>query len=152
MEIILDDLSGHEIQELLRTHMNIMLSQTPIESVHALPLDGLKAANVNLWSAWENGQIFGCGALKTINNAHGEIKSMHVYKQYRGRGIGNIILNHIVEIAKARGLKRLSLETGSSEHFIAARNMYKNFGFTECGPFEGYEPDPNSCFMTMEIA
>jgi putative acetyltransferase len=61
------------------------------------------------------------------------------------------MLKHILLEAELSGYKQLSLETGSMEFFAPARHLYRSFGFTVCGPFEGYSEDPNSVFMTKRI-
>lgn len=61
------------------------------------------------------------------------------------------MLRHIIEVARARGMSRLSLETGSSEYFLPARALYRTHGFRECAPFADYVLDPNSVFMSLEI-
>ena len=149
--IIPDPLTSDDIKHLLQTHLNLMHSQSPACSVHALPLEKLRAKDVSFWSIWDGEELLGCGALKEINSTHGEIKSMHIYQKHRGRGISKIMLEHIIKTAKSRGYNRLSLETGSQIQFAPARALYKNAGFEECPPFEGYNEDPNSTFMTCEI-
>jgi putative acetyltransferase len=151
IKIIPDPLESNVIKHLLQTHLNLMHSQSPACSVHALPLDKLRANDVSFWSIWEGEELLGCGALKEINPKHGEIKSMHIYQKHRGRGISKVMLSHIIQIAISRGYERLSLETGSQNEFATARALYKNSGFRECPPFEGYKDDPNSTFMTREI-
>jgi putative acetyltransferase len=94
----------------------------------------------------------GCGALKTLDATHGEIKSMHTAAVSRGKGIGARMLTHIIDDARRRGLTRLSLETGSMAAFAPARGLYERFGFIYCAPFADYVPDPNSVFMTRELA
>ncbi len=152
LQIRIDDLRGPEIADLLRAHLAFCRGASPPESTHALDLDGLRAPAVTFWSAWEGADLIGCGALKEIDPAHGEIKSMHTAAKHRGRGVGVAILKHIVTEARARDYRRLSLETGSMAAFAPARALYTGFGFTECPPFDTYKPDPNSVFMTLDLA
>jgi putative acetyltransferase len=152
MQIRIDDLRGPEIADLLRAHLAFCRATSPPESTHALDLDGLRVPEITFWSAWDGPDLIGCGALKEIDPAHGEIKSMHTAARQRGRGVGIAILKHIVAEARARGYRRLSLETGSMAAFAPARALYTGFGFTECPPFDAYKPDPNSVFMTMDLA
>lgn len=152
LQIRIDDLRGTEIADLLRAHLAFCRGASPPESTHALDLDGLRAPAVTFWSAWEGADLIGCGALKEIDPAHGEIKSMHTAARHRGRGVGVAILNHIVAEARARGYRRLSLETGSMAAFAPARALYTGFGFIECPPFDAYKPDPNSVFMALDLA
>ncbi len=76
MRIQIDDLSGPEIRELLEEHLASMHLHSPPESVQALPIEGLRKPEITFWSAWENGELLGCGALKELNTQHAEIKSM----------------------------------------------------------------------------
>lgn len=149
----MDDLTDAQVIALIAEHLRGMHESSPPESVHALDLSGLKQANITFWSVWENGELMGIGALKELDAAHGEIKSMRTAAAHLRKGVGRRLLAHIVATAKERGYRRLSLETGS-EHlpaFAAARSLYESFGFAYCGPFAKYTPDPHSSFMTMEL-
>lgn len=95
--------------------------------------------------------MLGCGALKELTPAHGEIKSMRTPRALRRRGAGRAVLTHILAEAKRRRYGRLSLETGSHDAFAPAQALYRSFGFAYCGPFGDYKPDPNSVFMTLEL-
>jgi putative acetyltransferase len=107
---------------------------------------------VTFWSAWDGARLLGCGALKELDPAHGEVKSMHTVERSRGQGVGAAILTHIIAEAERRGYRRLSLETGSMEAFAPARALYSRFGFTLCEPFADYTLDPYSSYMTCELA
>jgi putative acetyltransferase len=152
MHIDVDDLSGPEIAALLEAHLQLMRETSPPESVHALDLDGLKAPEVTFWTVWDGAQLLGCGALKELGPGEGEIKSMHTAQAARGRGVARAMLAHILGEARRRGYRRLSLETGSMAAFAAARALYARFGFQACPPFADYVLDPNSVFMTLELA
>jgi putative acetyltransferase len=146
-----DDLSGREIQALIAQHLRGMHEITPAESVHALDLDALRRPEITFWSVWQGGELLGCGALKELDPAHGEIKSMRTVAKHLRKGVAAALLEHIVAEARRRAYRRLSLETGAPEAFIPARSLYSRFGFVQCGPFAGYGPDPNSYFMTREL-
>ena len=150
-EIRRDDLNGPEIQVLIREHMAGMLSNSPLESVHALPLDGLRKPDITFWSVWRDDELCGCGALKELDITHGEIKSMRTKSQFLRMGVGQAVLNHIIQVAKARGYSRLSLETGSGEAFKPALALYQRSGFEFCDPFADYRSDPFSVFMTKTM-
>ncbi|WP_047982298.1 GNAT family N-acetyltransferase [Ornithinibacillus contaminans] len=152
MEIKLDDLTGEAIKQLIVEHLKEMGQNSPAESIHALDLTKLKAAEITFWSAWEEDELVGCGALKELDATHGEIKSMRTSPNFRGRGVAKLMLQHIIAEATKRGYLRLSLETGTMAAFEPARNLYKRFGFNECEPFAEYIVDPNSVFMTKELA
>ncbi|WP_144184280.1 GNAT family N-acetyltransferase [Elioraea rosea] len=140
-----------DVVALLHTHFTRAHAVTPKGSAHALDLSGLKAPAITFWSAWDGTALLGVGALKAISPDHGEVKSMHTAEAARRRGVGAAMLRHIIGAARARGMARLSLETGSFDYFAPARALYAAHGFIECEPFEGYRPDPNSTFMTLSL-
>ncbi len=146
--IHVDDLSSKESQSIVREHMAGMLANTPIESVHALPLDKLKQPNITFWTAWIGSELCGCGALQRLDAQHGEVKTMRTRAKFLRKGVGQAVLSHIINHATDTGIKRLSLETGSSDVFLVARAMYLKNGFGICGPFGDYKLDPYSVFMT----
>lgn len=152
MEIIVDDLRGPEIAALLEAHLDLMRSQSPPESVHALDLDSLRQPEITFWTAWENDVLLGCGALKQMADGEGEIKSMHTAKVARGKGIAAKLLTHLEQHARKHRINRLSLETGSQDGFAPARALYSKFGYVVCPPFGDYVEDPNSTFMTKNLA
>ena len=152
MQIEIDDLTRPEIHALLNEHLHSMHALSPPESVHALDLERLRAPSITFWSAWEDGQLLGCGALKELDPAHGEVKSMRTSNARRRSGAGRAILAHIIEVAKARGYQRLSLETGAVDAFKPAQTLYESVGFSRCGPFGDYVQDPFSVFMTLRLS
>ena len=149
--ILPDDLRSADVIALLQEHLDDMHRHSPPESVHALDLDKLRRPEISFWVARESGVLLGCGALKALDPRHGEIKSMRTAPTQRGRGVGALMLEHILREARARGYKRLSLETGTPAAFDAARRLYRRYRFVECGPFGDYAPDPYSTFMTLEL-
>jgi putative acetyltransferase len=151
MRIEVDDLSRPEIHALLNEHITSMYKLSPPESVHALNIDKLRQPEITVWSAWEGPVLLGCGALKELSPAHGEVKSMRTPNARRRVGAGRAILAHIIETAKARAYTRLSLETGTMQEFTPAHRLYESFGFTYCGPFGDYLEDPNSIFMSVRL-
>ena len=136
---------------LLQTHVARARTETAVGSAHALDLVGLQAPEMSFWSAWDGDAVVGVGALKRLSADHGEIKSMHTAEAARGRGVGSAMLAHIVAAARARGMSRLSLETGAWPYFAPARALYERRGFVECPPFGDYGPDPNSVFLTLPL-
>lgn len=151
MRIVPEDLTAPAVRDLIAEHLDEMHATSPAESVHALPLAALESPDVTVWSAWDGDEVLGCGALKELDAEHGEIKSMRTREAARGRGVGAAILATIMTEATGRGYRRLSLETGSEEHFAPARRLYARHGFVECGPFGDYADDPLSVFMTREL-
>lgn len=152
IRIELDDLSRRQVHDLLEEHLAHMHEVSPPESVHALDLEKLRQPEITFWTAWDGPVLLGCGALKELTPTHGEVKSMRTPGALRGRGAGRALLAHIVAQARQRGYKRLSLETGPHATFEPAHKLYRNFGFTACGPFADYVDDPHSVFMALELA
>jgi putative acetyltransferase len=152
MKIEIDDLSRPAIHALLEEHLRNMHELGPPESVHALDLDKLRRPEITFWSAWEGELLLGCGALKALDDRHGEVKSMRTPAALRRTGAGRALLMHIIETARARGYERLSLETGSVAAFEPAQRLYGSAGFVLTGPFGDYVEDVNSVFMTLALA
>jgi putative acetyltransferase len=151
MQIRLDDLAGPEIRALLEEHLQSMYRLSPPESVHALDLTALRGPEIAFWTLWSGGDLLGCGALKALSPAQGEIKSMRTASAHLRRGVARAMLSHILQEAARRGYQRLSLETGSMQAFEPARRLYEGFGFQYCAPFADYVEDPNSMFMTLQL-
>lgn len=151
MRIIAGDLDDPHVRALLEHHVATARAETAPGSAHALDVESLKTPDVSFWAAWDGDALLAVGALKRLSNAHGEVKSMHTAQARRRKGVGTAILLHIVDAARAMGLSRLRLETGSWPYFLPARALYKRHGFVECPPFGDYVPDPNSVFMTLDL-
>jgi len=151
LRIELDDLSRPEVHGLLREHLANMHELSPPESVHALQVSQLVGPDISFWTVWDGSELLGCGALKELDSKHGEVKSMRTPRALRRRGAGSAVLEHIITEARARGYRRLSLETGSIDAFQPARSLYERCGFSYCGPFADYVLDPNCVFMTLEL-
>ena len=146
--IVPGDFDDAKVVALLAGHFAAMRSTAPEESCHVMPLDAMREADLDFFAAWDGGDLAGVGAIKRLDEGHGEIKSMHTAAAFRRRRVGQAILDHILDHAAALGLSRLSLETGASDFFVAARALYARNGFSDCPPFGSYKPDPNSIFMT----
>jgi putative acetyltransferase len=152
MRITEGGLDDPRVIDLLRVHLHRARAETAPGSAHALDLSGLRSADVTFWSAWEGDSLAGVGALKQLSDDHGEVKSMYTAESMRRKGIGAAILRHIIDVARARGMTRVSLETGSWAYFAPARALYAGHGFVDCEPFGNYRADPNSVFMTLILA
>jgi putative acetyltransferase len=141
-----------DLSLLFDRHTADMHADTPPESIHMMDKGALAAPGIRFFVLRDGGVPLAMGAVKRIDDAHAEIKSMHVLTEARGRGLSKAMLDHLIAAARADGFQRLSLETGVQPTFVAARALYARAGFDECGPFEGYGPDPNSVFMTKMLA
>ncbi|MDP5277657.1 GNAT family N-acetyltransferase [Sphingomonas sp. DG1-23] len=151
MEIREGGLDDPQVVALLNVHFAGMLANSPKDSCHFLDLSGLRAPGVTFWSAWDGADLLGCGALKQLDPQHGEIKSMRTAAEHLRRGTGAALVSHILGVARGRGYKRLSLETGSGPAFEPAIALYRQFGFTDCAPFADYKEDPFSRFMSRVL-
>jgi putative acetyltransferase len=132
----------------LRAHLDDLAPTAPAESRHALDLRGLQKPDVRLWVALVDEEIVGTGALAALEPGHEELKSMRTDPRRRGQGIATRILEHLLQNARGRDIRRISLETGSMAFFAPARALYAKAGFDFCSPFGSYKEDPNSVFMT----
>ena len=149
MTIALDDPRAADVRALLEAHLAFNRAASPPEDVHALDVDELCAPDVLFFSARDDsGALLGVGALRRLDDEHGEIKSMHTLQRARKRGVARMMLEHLVETARRDGCTRVSLETGSMDEFAPARALYTSAGFVECEPFGDYGPSVNSTFMT----
>jgi len=146
-----DDLTGEPTRALVARHLAGMHQSSPACSVHAFDIEKLRAADMTFWSAWIADEIAGCGALKALDAARGEIKSMRVADAFLGKGVGRAMLEHIIAEARARKMTSLWLETGSAPAFIPALRLYESAGFARCGPFDHYVEDPFSIFMMRNL-
>lgn len=141
-----------DVRLLLDEHLSDMFATSPVESVHALDHAALLRPSITFWSARDaDGALLGCGALSDLDDGTGEVKSMRTSAASRGRGVARAILDTIIDEARARGLTRLRLETGTEDYFAPARRLYERAGFVERGPFGSYTEDPLSVFLELDL-
>jgi putative acetyltransferase len=146
-----EDPRGEDVVALLTEHLDDMRATSPPESVHALDLPALLDPRITFVTAREAGVLLGCGALKELSPDHGELKSMRTTDAARGRGVATAVLGWLLAEARARGLSRVSLETGTQDYFAAAHRLYLRHGFLDCEPFGDYRLDPNSRYLTLAL-
>jgi putative acetyltransferase len=146
-----DDPRAEDVLALLQGHLAFAHAHTPPEDVHALDVDGLCHPSVSFFSYRRHGELLGVGALKELDGGHAELKSMHTVERARGTGIGRAMVDHIIGVARRRGFRRVSLETGAMDAFAPARALYAGAGFRTCGVFGDYSPDRSSVFMTLSL-
>ena len=140
-----------ELDQLLKSHWHFCISNTPIEHVYALDASKLFAPDLTVFSARLDGELAGVGALRKLDGKHAELKSMHTLSRYRGAGIGKALVAHIEAAAKAQGINRISLETGTNEAFKPARNLYQSLGYEPCDAFGEYVLSEYNMCMTKII-
>jgi len=151
MKSIEGNFDNFEVNDLLKKHFIELRSVSPAGSTHVLDIDGLKDPSIKFWSLWEDNKLIGCGALKFLEKDHGEFKSIRVADEFKKKGIGERIINHLIEEAKKLKISKLSIETGAGDFFLPARNLFSKFGFKSCPPFAHYKDDPNSCYYTLDL-
>lgn len=151
MEIREDDLSGPKVRALVALHLSGMRATSPPEYSHALDLSGLQAPDITLWTVWDGDTLLGCGALKALSAVSGEIKSMRTDPAHLRKGVGATLLDHIVSVARGRGYRRLSLETGSGASFEAALALYRRRGFVDGPAFGGYAESTFTRFLHLDL-
>ena len=100
-----------QVNELLKKHFVELRSVSPAGSTHVLDIAGLKDQTIKFWSLWEGNELMGCGALKFLNDTHGEFKSIRVADKFKGKDKGIKIINHLIEQASKLRIKKLSIET-----------------------------------------
>jgi|TARA_A200000113_G_scaffold170500_1_gene155453 putative acetyltransferase len=140
-----------EVHELLSKHFIELRAASPEGSAHVLDIPGLKIPSIKFWSLWENNKLMGCGALKFLDEKHGEFKSIRIHNTFRNKGYGIHVIQHLIEEAQKLNIEKLSIETGSGNFFLPARKLFKKCGFVECKPFAHYNEDPNSVYLTKKI-
>ena len=140
-----------EVNKLLTKHFIELRAASPEGSAHVLDIPGLKDPTIKFWSLWEDEKIFGCGALKFLDEGHGEFKSIRIHDNFRNKGNGIKVINHLINEAKTLKIKRLSIETGAGKFFEPARKLFKKCNFELCKPFAHYKEDENSIYLTKLI-
>jgi len=149
--IAVEDPRAPEVGAVLARHLAVMEEETPPAHVHALPAERLKDPAVTLFGARRDGVLLGVGAIRRLDDAHAEVKSMHTLAEARGQGIGRAMLRHLLQVATANGYKRVSLETGTMLAFEPARRLYQSAGFRPCRPFGEYMVNAYSVCMTLVL-
>ena len=151
MKSIEGNFEDKKVNELLLKHFKELRSVSPANSCHVLDINGLKKDNIKFWSLWENDQLVGCGALKFLNENHGELKSIRIADNFKRKNYGKKIIEHLIIEAKKLKINKLSLETGAGDFFKPARKLFKKCGFITCEPFAEYKEDIDSCYMSLNI-
>ena len=151
LKSIEDNFDNLEVHDLLSKHFIELRAASPEGSAHVLDISGLKDSSIKFWSLWQNEILMGCGALKFLDKEHGEFKSIRIHDNFRKKGNGIKVANHLINEAKKLNIKRLSIETGAGDFFKPARKLFKHCGFETCKPFAHYKEDINSVYLTMII-
>ena len=148
LKSIEENFDHYEVNQLLKKHFIELRAASPEGSAHVLDIPGLKVPSIKFWSLWKKNELIGCGALKLLEEGHGEFKSIRIHDNFRGKGYGIKIIDHLINNAKKLGINRLSIETGSGKFFAPARKLFNKCGFNPCPPFAHYKEDINSLYLT----
>ena len=146
-----DDLSSSKTRELVRLHLEGMHAHSPPDCVFALDSSGLAAPEVTVWTIWYSDKIAGIGALKDLGDRAGELKSMRTHPDFLRQGVASALLDHIIDAARARGIVRLSLETGTGSYFEAALSLYRRRGFIDGEAFADYKRSAFNQFLHLTL-
>ncbi len=152
LDIVIADPRIDDVRELIEHHLKFGRLHSPLQDVHALEVDDLLDPALTLFSIRRRGELIAIGALKRLDDQHAELKTMHTVEHVRGQGIGRVMLDYLLAVARERGFERVSLETGSMEAFAPARSLYVSAGFASCEPFGDYHRSPNTTYMTIRIS
>ncbi|MEM9378908.1 MAG: GNAT family N-acetyltransferase [Planctomycetota bacterium] len=144
-------LSDPDVVLLIERHRDFCAAHTPPESGHAVAPEALADADARYWIARADGRAVGCIGLRALAPGHGEIKTLHVLAEARGRGLGARLVGALLDAARDAGMERVSLETGRSDGFAPSRALYRRLGFAPCDAFGPYVGDPFSYCMTTEL-
>jgi putative acetyltransferase len=151
-EIAIDDPRKADVRALIERHLMFCLSETPPEHSFALDVDALVQPTIVFLSYRDSdGTVLGVGAIKELDPAHAELKSMHTAAEARGCGVGRAVLDHLLSVARSRGYQRVSLETGTTPGFTAARALYESNGFVPAEPFADYFRTGDNTFYTLAL-
>lgn len=151
MRIDLADFDCPQVLDLLRIHLAGMHANSPPGSVFALDLSGLQRPDVTLYAAWNDDALVGLGALKELAPHRGEIKSMRTHPGYLRKGVARRLLDHLIEEARQRRYRRLSLETGSGPAFDPALQLYLSNCFVTGPAFADYVKSDFNQFLHKEL-
>ena len=151
MKILEGNLDNERVIALIRSHLADMHASSPPGSVFALDLSGLKVPEISFYTAWQEETLLGMAALKALGNDAGEIKSMRTDAAHLGKGVATALLEHMIDVARKRGYRRLSLETGSGPEFEPALALYRKYGFVNGGAFGAYKKSAFNQFFHLEL-
>ncbi|MEX0365736.1 MAG: GNAT family N-acetyltransferase [Ruegeria sp.] len=153
IEIREADPGADDLRPILTAHLAHSQQAGPDESNHTMDIAALREPGIRFWALYDDATPLGCGALKALPDGTAEVKSVHILSAARGRGLARRMMQYLADQARAEGISALVLETGAGHlpDYDAARKLYEALGYSYCGPIHGYEPDPNSAFMRLEL-
>ncbi len=151
LNLVEGNFDNPKVNDLLKKHFIELRAASPEGSAHVLDIPGLKVPSIKFWSLWKNEKLIGCGALKFLDKDHGEFKSIRIHDNFRNKGNGIKLVNHLIIEAKKLEIKRISIETGAGKFFLPAKKLFLSSGFKPCPPFAHYKEDKNSLYFTKNL-
>ena len=121
-----------------------------VQSRHGFSVEKLLRDGVKFFVARDGGRPAGCGGVLLVGREYAEVKRMYVRPAFRGRRIGRLILDHLVEYARQHGLRVIRLETGIHQREAIA--LYEARGFRKIPPFGPYRDDPVSLCYELQLS
>ena len=146
------DFTEPQVRELLHQHLQGMADTSPPGHSFALDLSGLQRPDITFLSVWDGDTLLAIGAMKQLAADHGELKSMRTRKDSLRRGAATAMLNALLDLARARGYRRVSLETGSGEAFEPALALYRKHGFKNGDAFADYVGSAFNQFFHLDLS
>ena len=151
LNLVEGNFDNPKVNDLLKKHFIELRAASPEGSAHVLDIPGLKVPSIKFWSLWKNEKLIGCGALKFLDKEHGEFKSIRIHDNFRNKGNGIKLVNHLIIEAKKLEIKRISIETGAGKLYLPAKKLFLSSGFKPCPPFAHYKEDKNSLYFTKNL-
>lgn len=108
----------------------------------------LESENSSYLIARMNDEFIGFAGIKVVLD-EADIMNIVIKKNYRNQGIGTLLLENLISLAKKLNLKSLSLEV--SEKNLPAIHLYQKFGFESLGVRKNYYQDKNGIIMTKKL-
>ena len=93
-------------------------------------------------------QVAGCAALRSLDDATGEVKRVYVRPAFRGLGLGRMLAQAILDESRAAGYRRVRLDTLPT--MVRARELYRELGFRQIAPY-GQHPIAGAVFLELEL-
>ncbi len=145
------DFNDPQVLNLIRIHLQGMHDNSPSEFVYALDTSSLQKTNISFFTIWEQNQLFACGAISELSKEHAELKSMRTHPDFLNQGHATRMLKHLLQVAKKRGYRKVSLETGTTVDFEPAIYLYQKYGFKAGEAFSDYVPNDFSQYFHLHI-
>ena len=102
-----------------------------------------------LYLAFAGSALAGCIAMRDLGEETAEMKRLFVREEFRGRGIGQTLIERLINDARGCGYRRMRLDTFPPKMRKAVQ-LYESYGFREI-PAYYQNPNPGVLFMELEL-